>query len=379
MAQGRGETIKGKLTSINDKKAIPYAVIKIVETEQWTTTDKNGLFVFNKVTADKITLEVQCLGKQKYCKSFICKDYLDKAIDIRLLSESYAMKEVVVTAEKGQGMSTTSTIENAAIQHVQPTTLGDVMQLLPGGLIENPDLSGRQTISIREIGTDANSAAGTAIIVDGAPISNDGNFQTISTTKITTDGSSLNNSNLVDNNSIGSGLDLRQINTDNIESIEVIKGIPSVQYGNLTSGAVIVKTKSGYTPYEVKIKSDPRLKQFYIGKGVKLDNGSTMNANVEYTNSYKDLRSKFEGFNRISGQLAYSNTFMRESSPLSFNTKISFHHILDEEKTDPDAMTPEEVMSNTEAGTRLNIYGKWALNNRFITNLNYNLSTSVTK
>lgn len=348
-----------------------------METEQWTITNALGEFSFEKISLNHFTIEIHHLGKSAFHHTYSLKEIGEKTLTIELTSENYDINEVVVTAEKGHGITTTSTIDNVAIQHVQPTTLGDVMQLLPGGLIDNPDLSKKQNIAIREIDTDANSASGTAIIVDGAPISNDANYQTLSTTKITTELSTVSNANLGANNSIGSGVDLRQIGTDNIESIEVIQGIPSVQYGNLTSGAVIVKTKSGYTPYEVKIKSDPKLKQFYVGKGAKLNDGSAINANVEYTNSFKDLVSRYEGFNRLSGQLAYSNTFLRHTSPLSFNTKLSFHHILDEKRTDPDALEEEEVLSSSETGTRLNIYGRWSLNKRFITNLNYNISSSV--
>ncbi len=41
----------------------------------------------------------------------------------------------------------------------------------------------------------------------------------------------------------GRGVDLRTVSAGNIESMEVIRGIPSVEYGNLTSGVVIVKTR----------------------------------------------------------------------------------------------------------------------------------------
>ena len=36
---------------------------------------------------------------------------------------------------------------------------------------------------------------------------------------------------------------MRSISTDDIESVEVIRGIPSVEFGNLTSGVVNIKKK----------------------------------------------------------------------------------------------------------------------------------------
>ena len=340
-------TLKNQLTQEN----VPFAVVQILETEQWTTTDENGNFKFNSIIPDEFTIKIQSLGYQEFQQKYTAQ----KSIIIELLPQTYDVKEIIVTAEQGQGMSTSSKINNAAMDHVQPTTLGDVMQLLPGGLIENPDLSSKQTISIREIGTDNNSADGTAIIIDGSPIDNDANLQ---------------NENL-------SGIDLRQISTDNIESIEVIKGIPSVTYGNLTSGAIIVKTKTGYTPYEAKVKTDPGLKQVSVAKGFLMENGSAFNTNIDYLRSFHDPRSKYEGFNRITAQVGYSKTFMEEKSPLYFDAKLAFHNTLDQEKTDPDAMRPEEILKSSETGVRLNISGKWALNKLAISNIVYNLRASV--
>ncbi|WP_289466143.1 TonB-dependent receptor plug domain-containing protein, partial [Klebsiella pneumoniae] len=48
------------------------------------------------------------------------------------------------------------------------------------------------------------------------------------------------------------GADVRSISTENIESVEIIRGIPSVEYGDLTSGAVIINSKAGREPLRVK-------------------------------------------------------------------------------------------------------------------------------
>ena len=37
-------------------------------------------------------------------------------------------------------------------------------------------------------------------------------------------------------NHVSYGVDMREIPTDNIEKVEVVRGIPSVKYGELTSG-----------------------------------------------------------------------------------------------------------------------------------------------
>ncbi len=83
-------------------------------------------------------------------------------------------------------------IEQSAIQHVQPTDLSDVMQLLPGQITQNPDLSKPKQLTIREIinedgyGADNMASLGTLLIVDGAPVSNDANMQFLKTTSAST-------------------------------------------------------------------------------------------------------------------------------------------------------------------------------------------------
>ena len=81
-------------------------------------------------------------------------------------------------------------------------------------------------------------------MVDGAPLSNDASLQLMSSSN---NGNRMNSLKASDQNSAGRGADLRSISTDNIDNIEVVRGIPSAEYGNLTSGAVIINSKKGAT------------------------------------------------------------------------------------------------------------------------------------
>ena len=90
------------------------------------------------------------------------------------------------------------------------------------------------------------NSLGTLIIRDGAPVSNNANLQTVSPA-ITGAGTALGGTS-----SPAGGVDVRAISTDNIESIEVIRGIPSVEYGDLTSGAVIINSKAGREPFRLR-------------------------------------------------------------------------------------------------------------------------------
>ncbi len=343
-----------------------FCVVFIKEIENWTTTDENGAFSFENIFPGSYTIEAKCLGYEVYSASINISEYAKKPLIINLIPTFFDMKEVSVIAKKGEGMSTASTIGSAAIEYIQPTTLGDIMQLLPGSTLQNPNLSNPQKLSIREIGSDNNSAIGTAIIIDGAPVTNDGNMQGISTaTGETGEATTV----------AGSAIDLRKIPTENIESIEVIKGIPSVIYGDLTSGAVVIKTKAGKSPLNIKIKADPSIKHFAIDKGFALAKSkSSINYNFEYLQSYSDVRSKYQGFSRITGDLSWSKTFFKGSNPLSFNAKISYFGTVDNDKTDPDALVLNEEYKSIENGGRLNIHGRWLFNKKLISNISYSFS-----
>ena len=194
-----------------------------------------------------------------------------------MAASSLALQEVTVTA-KQQAMGSSSVIDQTALQHLQPKSVEDILQLMPGNLTKNPDVNYIGQTYIREVSGSNNNAMGALVMVDGAPISNDAIMQSMSTSKYQINDDPKSSSQ----NTTGAGVDLRTISTDNIENMEVIRGIPSVEYGNLTSGAVLIKTKKGATPLEVKGKVDPNSKMLYAGKGFTLNTGGTVNLALDY-------------------------------------------------------------------------------------------------
>ena len=232
--------ISGIVENKDSKERIPLVAIQLTELERWTTSDMNGEFNFKNIPAGTYTIQASCLGFEKYETSnlTISKDVLN--YKLQLTEFSLGLDEVTVVAKENTSMSSSSKIENAAIDHAQThQPCRNVMQLVPGQITLNPDMSGSNQITIRDINSDLNpednDAFGTAIIVDGAPVDNDGNMQTLNTAS---GGTSQGYS------TAGQGVDLRQISTDNIESVEVIRGIPSVEYGDLTTGCRTSKNQS---------------------------------------------------------------------------------------------------------------------------------------
>ncbi len=140
----------------------------------------------------------------------------DLDFKISITPTSLALKEVVVTAQqKASGASTTSIIGRQAIDHLQASSLGDIMQLLPGKQMGNLDLTQQSNLQLRTLVNNNTSAFGSSIVVDGMPLSNNA----------TMTAGGFSSAAFV-------GTDLRQISADNIDNVEVVRGIPSAEYGD---------------------------------------------------------------------------------------------------------------------------------------------------
>ena len=105
------------------------------------------------------------------------------------------------------------------------------------------------------------------------------------------------------------GTDVRSISTENIESIQIVRGIPSVEYGDLTSGAVIINTKAGREPLRVKAKANPNIYQVSMGTGFELGKKKgALNVSADYAYNTNNPISSYQHYQRATTKLLYSNT-----------------------------------------------------------------------
>ena len=328
----------------------------------FAVTDGNGLAVFKNLRKGEALIDISYLGYESLSKLLNIKS--DLSLKIKIVATSLQLKEVSVVAKNSAaGASTSSTIGRQAIEHLQATNLGDLMQLLPGATMQTPDLTAANSLQIRNAsnaGFDKNNSFGTSIIVDGVPVSNNANIE----------------SNLGgNNNTAGQGVDLRQISADNIETVEVIRGIPSAEYGDLTSGAVIVKSKSGKTPYEIRTKVNPTTINTSFGKGFQFGKkAGFLNTNFDYVQAWGDPRKKTESFDRYSFTLNYGNTFFKKWKT---NTKFSYSGLIDWTGQDADAAIDGTEDYQTNNSFKISHDGKIALNLPFMRTLSYTFGFST--
>ena len=349
-ASGRMRTLSGTVTEYGTGLPVVGAAVQLGEDYLWTTTDIDGNFSFEKIQPGTYVLEVSCLGYVPVSvEADVRKDV--EGLNISLHESSLALDEVVVTAQRAKdGLSTSHSLGRDALNHLQLSNMTDVASLLPGGKTVNPDLTAENAFSLREGGLSAgNSAFGTAVEVDGVRIGGNASFGEMK------------------------GVDTRSVAVDNIESIEVITGVPSAEYGDLNSGMVKINTRKGRTPVNVNFSVNPRTYQTSVSKGIDLqDDNGILNLSAEWARAVKKLVSPYQSYMRTGITLNYSNTFAKV---LRFEAGMSGNIGGMDSKDDPDAFTGEYEKARDNV-FRGNTSLTWLLNRPWITNLKLDASAS---
>ena len=353
------QSVKGRVLSKESGKAIAFATVVLNESQKWSTTNLKGEFSIDNVRNREYTIIVSCLGYKKI-QDTISITELRNPFVLYMSVESQDLSEVIVIAEESRENGTSSTIKKEALKHLQPSSFADILELLPGGVSQKNSMTTIKLISLREPGSassfsngsyDYNSSFGTSFVIDGQAISNDAELQNVT-------GSYNSEYSISRRNTTGKGVDMRLISTDNIESVEIVRGIPSVKYGDLTSGLVNIKRTYNAKPLTARIKADPGSKLFSIGKGVDLGGSKSLNADIDYLDYKSDPRNPKVNYSRITGSVRYGSRSESENGLLTFNANADYTGSFDETKKDPEIDLPEtdkykSKYNKVSAGTTL--------------------------
>jgi Outer membrane cobalamin receptor protein len=351
-------TVNLKVAEKGSREAIIMASCNLNPLSSFAITDVDGKTSFKNVPQGKYVLEISYVGYEKYQTTIDVKSNL--SLNIQMVPTSLALKEVVVTArQKSSIASTTSVIGRQAIDHLQATSLADIMQLIPGKEMGNTDLTQQSNLQLRTLSNNNTSAFGSSIIIDGVPMSNNaamtqGGFSSTAFT----------------------GTDLRQVSADNIDNVEVVRGIPSAEYGDLTSGLVIVHSKMGVTPWQFKGKVNPELQNYSLGKGFSLNKAGILNFDFDYAKAWSDPRQKTRSYGRYSLNIGYAYDITKKWHT---DTKLRFMYTKDWNGKDPDAIADGTSSSNKNYTFGLTHNGRLSLDKLFMRTLSYTLGVSMTK
>ena len=382
--QQRDITVTGfvyETDSQGQRVPLANATVAVEELGTGTTTDAMGRFVLRNLPPRNLTLRVNYLGFEEQTGK-IDRNTTGDLVFVLLCSD-FRLENVTVTGQENKASASTSThVSRTAMDHMQTSSLKDIMALMPGGMSENQSLANANLLNIRTTqrsvisnysGTSTNTmnSFGTAVIIDGAPLSNDANLQVLNPTQRSSAGSISSEA------SPQGGVDVRTVATDNISSVEIIRGVPSVEYGNLTSGAVLVTSKAGREPLSVRFKTNPLIYQVSANKGFDLggDNG-TLNAGFDYARDVIEQRVSYRSYTRLTGKLLYSNSFF--GSRLHSNTSLDLIHGFNRTKYNPDDENNRNKRHSKEFGFRFNTNGTFNVSDGWLRNIKYTASVSHT-
>lgn len=369
-------TLRGTVYTIEDGKKQPldYAVLILQPAGLYASSNERGEYEIGGIDPGRYELSIQMIGYETIDTTLVLKGNLRR--DFVLRETSFRLDEVHVVAEASKaGSATASTISRQALDHSLSSSLTDILQFLPGVEFSNPDLTSTQSLTLRTASDSDMNSLGTAIIVDGAPLSNNANMEGINTA-ITGVSNPISVTGTGTYGTIpNSGIDTRAISTDNIESVEVIRGIPSVQYGDLTSGAVIVNSKAGVEPLTVRVKMDPKVWQFALSKGIRLsEKAGDLNVSGDYAYGNNKTTESYVYYQRLNFKGMWSKRFR----DLNTSTSLSLNFSKDTRNDNPDDASTSLATGGTGIGFRLATNGTWNIGKGWFKSLRYDVAHSFT-
>jgi hypothetical protein len=315
-------SIAGRVLSQMDKSRLGEALVIVVSPRTNTifrtaVTDTNGSFLIKDIPPGIYNLEV---ARDGYYKNALFDLHLEPdrqcELTVRLLKREkgaageycFMLGSIEVYPQIRNLIPdnpiTTYKISSGEIEHMQATSLGDVLFLVPGiERTNNPGLAEPVYVGIR-----ANTVSGmygelgsfgSTVIIDGNELTNDAN------------------ANRYTKETGREGNDLRTIPADNIHSVEVISGVPSVEYGNFTNGIIKVNLKHGDLFPKLKMKMNPVNKSASISNGHRLGHG-VLDYFLDYAYCERNPRKAEDEYQR----LYLTGAYVIESKDQKRNVRI---------------------------------------------------------
>lgn len=373
----------------NTETQLPLAAAHVVETnsQRWTITDQEGQFKLYVPASPVAILHITMLGKEEQTRT-LKREHWSTPLVIDLRDNNLRLDEVVINVKKGNKYSEIS-IGQEVIQQVQAFSLNEVLEQLPSQATTNLDFNEFKPIAFRtvrpssvgSIGNAAfgNKSFGTAIVIDGIPVSNNENMQSyvgnnpspFAPNYLGFGESSANDFNGYVSNA-NYGVDLREITTETIEKIEVVQGVPSARYGDLTSGLIKIQQKAGRTPFKLFTSLREGAEEYGFSKGFRLgERAGNLNISTNYLKSNTNPSTSFMLYKRISTNAMWSWASRSKNIKNSLSIDYAFNKDdMNFEAEDAD----QKILQNQKKDLAISNRFKWVFNEAFFDNLDINLN-----
>ncbi len=390
--------IKGKVIDA-DGKPLSYASVQVVQTGITTVCKVDGTFeVAVPDRAGEVTLVVSYVGKTSVTKTISEKQF--GTVQLIVLKDlSLKLDQVEINGVRKKTLASNSSIvfDREAIEQTQALSVTDVLKYLPGQSMVRPGatLQGSTVLTLRNVTLpnseqELNNAFGVSMQIDGVTVNNNANMQSmnpgrmglISSNNISTPNTlgdlSAKNGTLNSNYNgdvANSGVDLRQLQTENIENIEVISGVASARYGDYSTGVVIINRQAGITPLRASVRANEGTQNFGVSKGFAVSPAlGVVNLSLDYLNSNDDPRNQLKSYDRLGGALLWT---YHKKAGVQFKNTLSFDYntTLDKTRVDPDDINQRMTRMGNRM-LRVSNRSEWIVKKPWLYNVNLQMSYS---
>lgn len=368
--RAQGVTVRGTVIEAETGTPVAFAVVAVEGTRLRALADSAGRYLLRGVPPGPQVLVAARIGyatARVHLTVPVAGEVLTR--EIRMATSALEVEGITVTADpsgRARGeLGTASVIEEEAIGNQSAASLRGVLELIPGVEMTPPGLEQVEQFALRTVPTAAldfdepgPSAAelasfGTLIILDGVPLSNNANLQTLGP-----------RGELTLPSSAGGGVDLRRIPASTIERVEVIRGVPSARWGDLAQGTIIVDTRAGPFEPTARARFDARLAEGSFLAGERLGPPHVLSGTFDATES--DQAGVAPGdVTRLATQVSHLATFGAGQEGigeprLALDTRIDFFQLLADNPEDTVA-NPGRSSANRDRGVRLSERARVAL------------------
>jgi len=366
-AQQRGSSITGRVTDITSGTPVAGATVTLEGSSLRAVTDDAGRFQLTHVPPGPQVIRVARIGYAPLRHQLVVPGAGSVTLELTIARNALQLPGLVVTADplsRAQGeLGTASVIGEDAIKNQTAATLSGVLELVPGTLLQPPGLDGVQQFGLRAVPISAGApqtagsisgpsasllaSFGTQIVLDGVPVSNNVNLQSLGP-----------RGELMFATAAGGGIDLRRIPAATIERVEVIRGLPSARFGDLTQGVVLVETRAGAVDPETRVRLDARTVEATLLGGRRLAGRSTGTAslNLARTRLAPGLRDDIGS--RITAQAAHRF----EGTRLTLDTRLDGYQVFEDEP--PSPQLPNLAARSRDMGFSISERLRWRFGER---------------
>ncbi len=362
-----------------DKEPIVFASVHFEELKSTISTDNEGRFSIKlPVKSQDLHIRVSAVGMRTRLL-LIKKQDLAKPVFITMEGLSYTLEEINVRPIYESTLNSNSSIvfDEEAIEKIQAFSLMDILNTIPGKATTAPTIDAPQTITLRGIqggAYDLNNSLGVPIIMDGIYLSNDANMQARAFSQWGMSSAALGGANGTSGGDVPfTGIDLREIPVETIEKVEIIQGVASAKYGELTDGAILIDRKAAKTPYSFVTNINGGSSNFSVSKGFDLKKKlGALNLAINYAISNPDPKDRIKQFDRWNTSLMWTVSPVKN---IKNTLSIDYGFRNDEMKFDPDDADQQTSLTkntNFRISNRLNI----DFEDKFVNQANFSISYS---